>query len=358
MQWNKNTEYYEGTCNNYKLNKKIAAFDLDGTLVVPKSGKKFAEDESDWTWIYNNVPEKLKQLNDEGYSIVIISNQAGISGGKQSGDGWIKKLNDISDQLNKIGVKIKVFCSTSKNKYRKPITTIWDDFFPSDFDKDSFYCGDAAGRKGDFSDTDLKFALNVGLKFYIPEHLFLGKSNTFPDVDYCFDIKNKNNQKNTKFKMDFVPKNKELIIMCGFPGSGKSYVSKYIKDKHQYEIINQDTLKTKAKCKKEAENQIKQNKSIIIDATNPGKETRKEWIDLAKSYGYTVRVIKMNTTIEHAKHNNIYRSLTTTTEQIPDMAYNMYKSKYNEPELAEGIEEIIKQDQTYPDNPKYFMYLS
>ena len=42
----------------------------------------------------------------------------------------------------------------------------------------SFYCGDAAGRKDgkhkDFSDSDLKFALNVGLEFKTPENLFLG----------------------------------------------------------------------------------------------------------------------------------------------------------------------------------------
>ncbi len=45
--------------------------------------------------------------------------------------------------------------------------------------KDSFFCGDAAGRKDakhkDFSDTDLKFALNVGIQFKTPENLFLGE---------------------------------------------------------------------------------------------------------------------------------------------------------------------------------------
>lgn len=44
--------------------------------------------------------------------------------------------------------------------------------------KMSFYCGDAAGRKNgkqkDFSDSDLKFGLNVGIEFLTPENLFLG----------------------------------------------------------------------------------------------------------------------------------------------------------------------------------------
>ena len=35
--------------------------------------------------------------------------------------------------------------------------------------EDSFYCGDAAGRPGDYSDTDRKFARNVGVRFETPE---------------------------------------------------------------------------------------------------------------------------------------------------------------------------------------------
>ena len=50
--------------------------------------------------------------------------------------------------------------------------------------KESFYCGDAAGRPAtknkekDFSDSDLKFAKNTGLKFYTPESLFLDQPMT------------------------------------------------------------------------------------------------------------------------------------------------------------------------------------
>ncbi len=61
--------------------------------------------------------------------------------------------------------------------YKKPMTGMWE-YFMKEFNtidkldtKASFYCGDAAGRpksdtrKKDFSDSDLKFALNIGIPF-------------------------------------------------------------------------------------------------------------------------------------------------------------------------------------------------
>lgn len=61
---------------------KIAAFDLDGTLIVTKSGKRFPENERDWKLFHSNVKEKLQKYAHEGFLLVIISNQHGIAKGK------------------------------------------------------------------------------------------------------------------------------------------------------------------------------------------------------------------------------------------------------------------------------------
>ncbi|KAF3936644.1 hypothetical protein ABW19_dt0204768 [Dactylella cylindrospora] len=45
---------------------RIAAFDLDSTLIVTKSGKKFAKEAGDWKWWNPAVPIKLRQLHADG----------------------------------------------------------------------------------------------------------------------------------------------------------------------------------------------------------------------------------------------------------------------------------------------------
>jgi len=251
-----------------------------------------------------------------------------------------------------LDIEIKVFCSTGKNKYRKPLPTI-KKFFPEKLSKSSFYCGDAAGRIGDFEDTDYKFAINCDLNFKTPEHFFLDKNDTGIIPDYCIDEHNNNTK-----EFNFTSKTKEMIIMVGYPGSGKSSISKILKKDYNYIIINQDTLKTKTKCIKEAENNMKKGNCVVIDATNPKRETRKEWIKLAKSNKYTVRIIQMTTSLAQSKHNNIYRSWKNDVDLVPDIAYNTYKKYYEKPDkIYEDVEEIISHDMLEVNEKDYYMYL-
>ena len=69
-------------------------------------------------------------------------------------------------------IEMQAYLALEDDQYRKPGTKMWDlleahnDGILIDKTK-SFYCGDAAGRKDgkhkDFSDSDLKFGLNVGV---------------------------------------------------------------------------------------------------------------------------------------------------------------------------------------------------
>lgn len=47
--------------------------DIDGTLIVPRDGRKFPKNESDWTWLNPRVVPKLRQLHQDGYVRVAVS---------------------------------------------------------------------------------------------------------------------------------------------------------------------------------------------------------------------------------------------------------------------------------------------
>merc|ERR1712187_422579 len=109
---------------------------------------------------------------------------------------------------------------------------------------DSFYCGDAAGRvppyvkKKDFSAGDLKFALNLGIRFLTPEECFLSKSQKY-ETNFDFDPR-KLGSKTEPFPAPALKK-QTLVLCVGPPASGKSSVA----TRHLTNCVrvNQDTLK-------------------------------------------------------------------------------------------------------------------
>lgn len=146
---------------------KIAGFDLDDTLIKTKSGCKFPISENDWEWKYDNVPIKIKELQEQGYECIIFSNQFRL---KQITKN---KIIHVCQLLN-----IGAYVAKQKDNYRKPDIGMWQ-FLESShqnemmIDKNhSFYVGDAAGREHDFSDSDKVFAENVGIRFFTPEEYF------------------------------------------------------------------------------------------------------------------------------------------------------------------------------------------
>jgi len=55
---------------------KLALFDLDWTLIKPKDHRKFPKDSSDWQFLFPNVISKLNKLYDDGYTVIILTNQS------------------------------------------------------------------------------------------------------------------------------------------------------------------------------------------------------------------------------------------------------------------------------------------
>ena len=337
---------------NYKLKEKYALFDLDHTIIKPaKDGYVFySNNPNDWKYVYPQIKNKLKSLS-ETHNIIIITNQGGLIKKDELTGKYIAWLKKIELLLKDLDLPLRIFGALKYNNYRKPnIGCI--DILNIKLNKNSFYCGDALGRKNisfqDYSDTDLKFALNLNIKIYSPEHVFLNEQNKIGNIIYPdFPLK-------TILDFKYVVGKKEMIILVGPPASGKSSISKklikdfYINNNFNFiDIVNQDELKTPKKCIDKTKNILKKNGSIVIDKTNPKEEDRKIYIDLAKKYKYKVTCININIgNLDWAysilEHNNYYRAIKNNITPISHIVYHIYYKNYKEPDINEGFDNIIK----------------
>uniref|UniRef100_A0A803N9Z6 Uncharacterized protein n=1 Tax=Chenopodium quinoa TaxID=63459 RepID=A0A803N9Z6_CHEQI len=135
-----------------------------------------------WSLMYPSIPDKLQKLYNDGYKLVIFTNESNIDRWKnkrqKAVDSKVGRLNNFIN-LVKVPIQVYIACGFGlTDPYRKPKTGMWhvmerhfNSGIPVDMDQ-SFYVGDAAGRKNDHSDADIKFAQDVGLKFYVPEDFF------------------------------------------------------------------------------------------------------------------------------------------------------------------------------------------
>jgi bifunctional polynucleotide phosphatase/kinase len=333
-------------CNNLqnisnKENKKsIACFDLDGTLIVTKSKKRFAVNEKDWKFFNDlNISKKLCELINKNYILVIMSNQNGIGKGKVSCEQIKTKINDI---MNNINLPFLILLAIEDDIMRKPRIGMWE--FANNFiknhlnvnidNKNSFYCGDAAGRKKDFAASDYKFALNIGINFKTPESLFLNEIDNFNEFIIDFDPRT--------IQIKKIPFNlsddQEILLLVGSPASGKSSFAKLYCS--SYEIICQDELKTISKCKKKCIEMIKLKKNIVIDCTNRNIKSRSIWTTLANEYSIPIRCVVMDMNKNLCLHLNRYRKLYKE-KQIPDIAIHVFFKNFTIPSIEEGFNEII-----------------
>eukprot|EP01066_Platyproteum_vivax_P012996 Platyproteum_vivax@DN5914_c0_g1_i7.p1 len=322
---------------------KIAGFDMDQTLINVKGTSKFPKDRNDWVLWDEKIPQVMKKFQKDGFKIVIFTNQKGVTVGKTTLEAILGKIDDLQEALD---VPLAAFVLTDDNKYRKPCTAAWDlleDEYNDNVKVDrtaSFYCGDAAGRakggegpsgvlrkKKDHSQGDLLFALNVGAPFKTPERVFRNIDDT-DQIPMEFDFDPRKLGEDTTEK-EITPSEKpEMIIMVGPPGAGKSSIArKYFGD---YEIINQDTLKTKDKVLKAAKAACAAKKSCVIDNQNKETTTRKPFLDIAKEAKMPVRVIYLNFPKDLAFHNNAYRMLNP---RVPE---------HRKHKKSEGFSEIIE----------------
>lgn len=404
MDWTENDCYVRGIYNhldNFPNPVRIASFDLDDTI-IQKPKKPFDVFKFVDYIMQSDIKKLIKILTGGKYIIVIFTNQGGMSMNSNFDvKGWMKMIDKIRQVLfDSLGQSFyfAVYAAKKYDLFRKPNLGMWqlmrkdlaDQFgvhphkggvskvgvhphkggsrnygsspeIPKvDISSKSFFVGDAAGRiqpgtintflhpkmKGDRSDTDRKFALNIGIKFLTPEEFYThNKKIEIPYVLTGFDPTkfiqqtNTNNQRTIKFK----PRSKEMIILIGPPGSGKTeFVNSYVVP-HGYVHINRDICVSNLKCLSYTAEALKSGKNVVIDNTNPDVDSRAPYIAEALKYSYKhIRCIVLTTPIELARHlNNVRHTYSGGLDpKINSIVYNIYKKKYEKPSKNESFDVI------------------
>lgn len=348
--------YFIIETENFIPKSKVASFDLDWTIIRPKGNTVFPKDNNDWV-IFPKILTFIREKHMGGYCIVIFTNQKNVDRNL-----FKTKIENISNHLK---VPLLLYGSTKNDLYRKPSVGMWEKMCEKIGDvntDESFYIGDAAGRRGDFSDTDYKFAINNKIKFYAISHGEMdvqGKSINFPKHPM-------NGVSNIPTHVEDCDE-QEMIILVGPPACSKSSWSEdYVKSHDNYVIACQDDLHTKPKLIKFINSEIKKRKSIIIDRQNEKVKTRKEFIDIAKASGMKVRILWFDVPKEIVEHLNMYRKITTGKD-IPNVAYNKFYSEkegvgLEAPNTHEEVDEIVMMkfsisEDNIKDKKLFYSYL-
>lgn len=313
---------------------KVIFADLDHTLITPKGKYVFPKTIDDWKWKNEAIVPKLKAMYNDGYEIVIVSNQK-----KMSGADVKTKATLIYDDLQ---LPSFVFISGHSDLYyRKPQLGLWEvlleyillDAKNIDYTQ-SVFLGDSV--------ADLYFARNTGIPFIHTDMFFTG----VPNKEFA-KIEDKEHPLTNWVSRDakdiLVPllsskkSSKRFVIMVGSPASGKSYYSRKLEMEAGYIRINKDDMKTDAAMLKAFDAGLEKGQNIVIDGTNATKEHRLKWISVARKASYHITIVWMNFPMPVVEFLDNYRISKNKNQDthVPAVAMRVYYKKLEEPTQLE-----------------------
>lgn len=338
--------------------KAVAAFDFDGTL-VPFRGRGPSRE------LTQRVLCNLATHGD-GFRVVILSNRgAGLAPAEDPLRQYVAELDARMG-----GPRIDAYAAVGE-QLRKPHAGLWrlveQRFRPS---RSSFFCGDAAGRPGDFAATDYGFALAAGVSFVTPEVVFGWGANNgskagaappalpwpTPEALGCFwpTAPPKPGVSGSLPAAPQGPTADQIIeeiltqtekscplavILVGSPASGKTTFARQLAaagelrsakrgTNHRFVICNQDT--ERADCKRSFSDALSSLRHAVADNTHATAAARTEYLARARKERALTVVVHLTTPKKTCLALNAARE-----QRVPDVAINAYWKRLEPPQQSE-----------------------
>lgn len=240
---------HRGRAHGPRAGRPVAAFDFDSTLRRWR-GRGPASDAE--------AVELLKALG-LWFDVAIFTNR-----GTPDFPEKLAALGHFVAELEAAGTAVAAHASVAHDAYRKPQVGAWRVFMEerpalrAAARAASFFCGDAAGRASDFSASDRNFARNLGLRFLVPEQVFLSasiaKAQPLPPGDPFAEVplaprwdlapllaEATTDARRAEYEAAIArAADADVVIMMGSPGSGKSAAARRIAAAGGHTIVCRD----------------------------------------------------------------------------------------------------------------------
>jgi bifunctional polynucleotide phosphatase/kinase len=322
---------------------KLAIFDLDGTLMEGDT-------------LIDSVIEYALSVQNQGYRLVVISNQYGITKGQTTHQAVQARFKTLSESLK----EVSFLYATEKDHYRKPMTGMFD-LLNVRAHPCSFYCGDAVGRAKDFAVSDFYFARNCGLKCIAAPDLspvIVEKAAKHMLYTNLEPLSNWLIKPSPELGLDLGlgrPECPLFIVMIGPQGSGKSTLANLTANLESIMVLNRDTIGSTAKMKTRFRAAIKDRTSVILDNTNYSRDGRSEYISVAREAGYKILIYYFDIPKELSMHM-CHMRVQLGGPRIPPVAIHTYYKRLVAPSEDEGEIIYIRGVLVYDGMPKQYYY--
>lgn len=158
-------------------------------------------------------------------------------------------------------------------------------------------------------------------------------------------------------------KSPRLVVLMGLPGSGKSYVSNYLHEKHGFTILSGENIAfaifNKVDCtgseyslsydilRQLAIKLISQGYSVVIDGTNLKYIFRQQIYNEVNCPDTTLLYLKVDdqTALTRITKRGVdFKDTKNIKSSIPENIYNKFKSQLEEPLPSENTITLISDD--------------